>query len=191
MGSTKIQKQDLDMEGLASAIQTLMESGAIEVGEKAYTPSSNLLKTLVSSENKSTASGSFKYMAKWIPEHTGQVKILFSSKYSKSTYPGLCMAYTGSMIAQNTSLSSIGAHTLISPVGNVLAILENSSVGSTINLSTDNFMGIKPSNSSYTNEYVLLNVEKGVPVYFGVICMGSNSEYTIYCNRIAIYADEV
>lgn len=169
---------------LAAQISSLIEQGVIEVGEKAYTPSSTLLKTVLNSEkiNTSNPYDGIKYIGKWIPEYSGAVKVLFSLK--NSDYESLGIACTLSEFDSNTS----------STASRFCAKLENASLDANVTgfNTIENKMPSCISNSiSYANYYIILKVQKGVPVYFGIKAASSNSNSKSYCNRIAIYADEV
>jgi hypothetical protein len=152
----------------------------IEVGEKAYTPSNNLLKTVLSSQNTTTGY-KMKYLGNWIPEHSGEVKVVASLKSDNSDRAINCYAYTLSM----DGISSTS-------VFNVIDACRDSSVGSVI--STNTPAGVCKCSvvgTSYKTDDAPLKVEKGVPVYFCLVTSYNGDTVTGYCDKIEIYADEV
>lgn len=167
---------------LATQIQSLIEQGVIEVGEKAYTPSNNLLKTVLSSE-KSTTSASdseFFYLGKWIPEHSGAVNVTFNIKSGTSQINVMGRVATMAMLTESQDSANRGS-----------VKLDNATVGSVVSFSNVGWTMTTEYNSStsYVNMTVVTKVEKGVPVYFGLKSGSSNT--TVYCNKIIINASEV
>lgn len=151
--------------------------------EKAYTPSDTLVKTVLNSEKStdSTSTSSFFYLGKWIPEHSGAVKVTFRIKSSSSSV---------SMSGRVGSLSLISGNYQSTAVNDSIK-LDAASVGALVN-SIGNTWNIQldgVSSTSYANTSVIFKVEKGVPVYFGL--RSGSSDATAYCNKITINASEV
>lgn len=173
---------------LATAIQSLIDSGVIEVGEKAYTPSSNLLETIWNKESTAlnAPSGSF-YLGKYIPKKSGAIKIECSVKSGTSA--------SGKLIIGAPNLAT---GTGLERINKAISILESAEAGTI--MSNDNFtlLGYLSiggylttfNYKSYTTLKIVFPVEKGVPVYF-LLQTESGSNFSTQCNSVKLYADEV
>lgn len=173
--------------GAVNPLTRLIEdvrTAIIEVAniEKAYTPSDTLAKTVLNSEKSTTSSSSSSifYLGKWIPEHSGAVKVTFSIKSSLDTTQASGHVATLSMVGDNV-------HYALSES----IKLDNATAG-TLVTSVSSYW-IKPlsgsASTSYTTTSTIIEVEKGVPVYFGL--RSGSSSATAYCNKITINASEV
>ena len=115
------------------------------------------------------------------------VKIKTSIKTGISNYTVGLICATASMNSVYVSSSSA------SPIAGNLANIEHLTIGANYsNLSVVHPQGFPEaiSNSTtYADCYIMVMVEKGVPVYF--LLSGYNANTTFSCNNIQIYADEV
>lgn len=160
-----------------------------------YTPSNNLIETVVSSEMASNTAG-YIYFGKWVPKKSGAVKIRasISSVYSGSTNVNInfyILSPNSKVIS--ASASAAGA---IAAGASVLAYFDGISPGTkytstTMAMPADYGLRLITglASTSYTNKEFIIEVQKGCPVYFAAGSTETN--VGAKANRIEIYADEI
>ena len=165
---------------LATAIQSLIDSGVIEVREKVYTPSNNVLETIVSSTT-TTKDRYGKYVGKFTPKYSGVVKMVSTLKTGVKDYAAHLCAYSPSLYASTNSDAMI----------EFFSMLENLSVGSTISADNTSYgLTVTTTNENLTTYTHYLPVTKGIPFYF-LIDNQHGAMVTTTCDSIKLYADEV
>lgn len=175
-------KKLFDQEVLATQIQSLIDSGVIEVVEKVYTPSDTLLKTLVSSEISGKYTDSY-YIAKWTPEKSGAVKIKCNLKTTDSSYNAQLMVISPT-IAEYISSTITSGH-----VSNYMYMFDKLSEGAKITSGFTSPFILQTQSTSYVDMGAILEVRKGEPVYF--VLTSNQGNTTAYCDTLSIYTSEV
>ena len=172
---------------LAQQIQSLIEQGVIEVGEKVYTPSNTLIATVLNTEVAST-SNAYKYLGKFIPEKSGTIKVVASIAHGASS--GASYFFIQSPGLQETVTSS----TAVDSSARLFTVLDSLNPGAFISSSAPTPSGLhgiylSVTKNSYTEYSWIIHVKKGSPVYFinGSTSLSNSNN----CNSIKIYADEV
>ncbi len=185
---------------LEAMIKSLIESEAIDVGEKAYTPSSNLLATVLSSEKKTptpSTQNKMTLVGRWVPEHSGQVKVIGTLKVVATSATSAATVYLyGFTAATIEAEDNEGGDGL-----SIIEACENVAVGTTISISVGfvkdySLIGRTNASDAYSSHTGAILVQKGVPVYFCLApdfsgSSSGNVYTTAATNSIKIYADEV
>lgn len=176
-------------EGLIAHIQDLIDTGVIDVRERAYTPSNNLLMTVLDSEMTGSAKSTQPlYLAKWVPKRSGSV-IVKGSFYGATT-----VDLVGVTDVDFIEKSDNKGNNNFIEFKDTLLALANSTPGALVtgfsNMRVSCPHVETTSTSAYTTGSCVLKVTNGVPVYF-VLAPSSTTSYRVYCNKIEIYADEV
>lgn len=170
---------------LDELIQTLLSSSG---GEKAYTPSDNLLEVVLDEEMVLASPGeSFQgrtiYVGRWVPKHSGTVKI--SASISSIANPSIgyttdLQLYSGGLGLKGSSMYNFFE---VSEIGAIRTSAFSSGYAAIVGTNSD----------SYALCETTFVVQKGDPVYFVLTVSPKNSSVINQAavNSIKIYADEV
>lgn len=183
---------------LMELINNLIESGDLEVGEKAYTPSNNLIETVSTIERTlptdTNSSGSqYLILAKWVPKHSGQVKIGLNLTQAATNNSGTAVSsyfhiFSLSMIEGSNYGNGYSVRSYVVPKLDSIAPGGIYSPNSGTPYDSLYNYGSYLSPSSTGESFTHISVEKGVIVY---ITAQLSSTSGAKVKDIKIYADEV